>query len=360
MPDKTVPETTRALVAPAVNTALQLTTLSLPQQLQPHEALVRISAVAICHAELAVLSGKIPSPFPRVLGHEGAGVIVALGSALNGDASSGAEFQVGTKVLLSFASCGECNNCSTDHPVYCAKTGELVWSGEGTSPFLSREEGHEGKLVKGGFFGQSSFAQYAVVHASCMVAVPDVEESEMGLLAPLGCAVQTGVGTIMNVLDVKEEMSVAVFGVGAVGMCAIMGAKLRKAGVVIAVDLNEERLNLARELGATHTVISDKDSTITADRIRKICQEATGDASGVQRAMDATGVPAVVEAMVAALGVRGQAAIVGAAAPGQTAAIEAFDFLQSGKSLVGMIEGDCIPRKVRPALLSTDIADTDI
>lgn len=169
--------------------------------------------------------------------------------------------------------------------------------------------------MKGGFFGQSSFAQYAVVNALCMVAVPDMEESEMGLLAPMGCAVQTGVGTMLNVLSVKEGMSVAVFGVGAVGMCAIMGAKLRKAGLTVAMDLNEERLSLARELGATHTVVSHQDSTVTADRIRTICQEATGDASGVQRAMDATGIPAVVEAMVAVLGVRGQAAIVGAGAP---------------------------------------------
>lgn len=117
MPDTSVPKTTRALVALAPNTPLQSTTLSLPQQLRPYEALVRISAVGICHAELAILSGKIPSSSPRVLGHEGAGVIVALGSALtSGDAGSGAEFQVGTKVLLSFVACGECSNCSASHP----------------------------------------------------------------------------------------------------------------------------------------------------------------------------------------------------------------------------------------------------
>ena len=193
-----------------------------------------------------------------------------------------------------------------------------------------------------------------------MLAVPDVEEGEMGLLAPLGCAVQTGAGTILNVLDVEEGMSVVVFGAGAVGMCAIMAAKLRNVRVVIAVDLNEDRLSLARKLGATHTVVSDKDGTVTADRIRKICQEATGEASGAQRAMDTTGVPAVVETMVAVLGERGKAAIVGAPAPGKTAAFEVVGFLQGGKTLVGAVEGDSIPRKVRRSPLCIVNADSAV
>jgi aryl-alcohol dehydrogenase len=316
-------------VATGLNEPLQLQELTIPA-LHPQELLVRILNVGVCHAELSILNGTIPSSFPRVLGHEGAGIIVSTGSDVKD------QYRAGERVLLSFAFCAECNECQGGHPAYCDKQFEVTWSGDSTSPFKSAT----GELVKSGFFGQSSFAEYAVVDATSIVRAPNTSNGEMEILAPLGCAVQTGVGTMTNVLDVKAGMSVVVFGAGAVGMCAIMGAKLRGAKNIIAVDLNEDRLKLAQDIGATHGVISAKDASETILKIKEIC------GAGVDRAVDTTGVAAVVETMVDLLRTRGKAAIVGAPRPGTKVGVEVVSFLQNGKTLVGAVEGDSIPSDV--------------
>ncbi|KAJ2979087.1 hypothetical protein NQ176_g3454 [Zarea fungicola] len=322
--------TTPALVATAPNSGFKKASLQLTP-LHDNEALVRISAVGVCHAEVSILNGTIPSAFPRVLGHEGAGTIVSVGRLVP------AELNVGAKVLLSFAYCGQCSNCNDEHPAYCEENTQLVWEGRradgGTAYFMDGKD-----KIRGGFFGQSSFSKYAIVHSSTMIKVPD--DTDLGLMAPLGCGVQTGVGTVLNCLKVKRGMSIAVFGAGSVGLSAIMAAKFQGAGVIIAIDIDEGRLRLAQEIGATHAIRGGNNDEV----VRKITEICNG--RGVQRAMDATGNIGVIEAMVKSLMVRGQAALVGAPAVGKTASIEIISFLNGGKELIGAVEGDCFPPKV--------------
>jgi Zn-dependent alcohol dehydrogenase len=188
------------------------------------------------------------------------------------------------------------------------------------------------------FFGQSSFARHTLAHRSSVVKVP--ADTDLGLFAPLGCGMQTGAGAVLNTLDVKPGSSVAVFGVGSVGMAAVMAAaKIRGVKTLIAVDLQESRLALAKELGATHSVLGSAKDVV--QQIRAICQ-----ANGVNYAVDCTGVPAVVRTMIDSLGTRGRAATVGAPGPGHCVNVDIMEHLTYGKEYVGCAEGDSLPSKV--------------
>jgi Zn-dependent alcohol dehydrogenase len=188
------------------------------------------------------------------------------------------------------------------------------------------------------FFGQSSFARHTLVHRSCAVVVP--ADTDLALYAPLGCGMQTGAGAVLNALDVKRGSSVAVFGVGSVGMAAVMAAaKLRGAGTVIAVDLQPERLELAKRLGATHGVVGGGEDVV--EQIRAICPPV-----GVDYAVDCTGVPAVIRTMIDCLGTKGRAATVGAPGFGKSVSVDVMGHLTYGKEYVGCCEGDSLPSEV--------------
>ena len=160
----------------------------------------------------------------------------------------------------------------------------------------------------------------------------------METLAPLGCGLQTGAGAVVNVLKVPAGSSIAIFGVGAVGFAALMAAKSAKAETIIAVDIHESRLELALQLGATHTILS-KDKNIV-EEIRKIVD------GGVEYAVDCTGVPRVIENMIDALGVRGKGVTIGSPGQGQKVSINIFDHLVNGRSYVGTHQGDSNPAEV--------------
>ncbi|KAF9768703.1 hypothetical protein IL306_013958 [Fusarium sp. DS 682] len=193
------------------------------------------------------------------------------------------------------------------------------------------------------FFGQSSFAARTIVHRSSLVKVP--QETPLDLFAPLGCGIQTGVGAVFNTLDVKPGSSLAVFGVGSVGLAAVMAGKARKASRIIAIDLQPERLQLAKELGATDVVLGPEQEHIIK-AIKGICPPL-----GVDYAVDCTGVPSIVETMVAALGMRGRAATVGAPGPNAYAKIDIMGHLFYGKEYVGCTEGDSNPKVLIPRLI---------
>lgn len=163
-------------------------------------------------------------------------------------------------------------------------------------------------------------------------------ETDLALFAPLGCGVQTGAGAVLNVLDVREGSTLAVFGVGSVGMSAVMAGKLRKARTIIAVDVQPGRLELAKSLGATHAVLGSGD--VVAE-IRKICPPV-----GVDFAVDCTGITAVIGSMVEALGTRGRAATAGAPGFGSRVSLDVMDHLTYGKEYVGCCEGDSLPSEV--------------
>ncbi len=166
------------------------------------------------------------------------------------------------------------------------------------------------------------------------------QETNLKLFAPLGCAIQTGSGVVLNTLNVQQHDSVAVSGCGAVGMSAIMAAKERKAAIIVAIDLSEERLAIAKQLGATHTI-----NGRNGDVVQQIHQILPLPA-GVKYAFDTTAVPKVIESMIEATGIRGKTVVVGATPFEQTIAIQPLKFLNMGKHLIGSVEGDSYPPEV--------------
>ena len=259
----------------------------------------------------------------------GAGVIVDTGKDVGG-------VSVGDKVLLSYAHCNKCSECLSGHLPYCQELLAMNFGGQrsdGTSA-LSLQDGSK---LHGHFFGQSSFSRLAVVSQSSLVKVPS--DVPLSLFAPLGCGLQTGAGAVLNTLNVQPGSTVAIFGVGSVGLSAIMACRIRQAKEIIAVDIQASRLELARELGATSTINSKEVNVI--EEIKKICPPV-----GVRYALDCSGVPAVIEQMIDSLGTRGRACSVGAPAPGKRASVDVFSHLVMGRQYVGCHQGESIAKEV--------------
>ncbi|KAK3693361.1 chaperonin 10-like protein [Podospora appendiculata] len=331
---------TTALVVPELNGSFELKQVYL-DTIQPDEVLVEIHATGVCHTDLACAAGQLPCAPGAVLGHEGAGIVLETGAGVT-------SVSPGDKVLLSFSSCETCDLCVSAHPAYCRTFNDRNFGGQratpppaGTSPRTMLASAN-GAPIFSSFFGQSSFARHALVHRSSCVKVPPT--TDLDLFAPLGCGMQTGAGAVLNSLAVKDGSSVAVFGVGSVGMAAVMAAKLRGAKVIIAVDLHQSRLDLAMQLGATHGVIgSDRD---VVEQIRTIVPPM-----GVDFAVDCSGVPAVIRTMIDALGVKGRASTVGAPGFGVCASVDVMSHLTYGKEYVGCTEGDSNPSVFLPYLM---------
>ncbi|MGW2617169.1 NAD(P)-dependent alcohol dehydrogenase [Streptomyces sp. NPDC001500] len=327
-----MPSTTRAAVVESAGAPFTLSEVVLDDP-APHEAVVRLVAAGLCHTDLGVAGGGLPFPLPGVLGHEGAGVVEAVGSAVTGVAP-------GDHVVLSFTSCGQCRNCHGGHPAYCASWLPLNLLGgrraDGTGT-VSRD----GEILGGHFFGQSSFAERALVDERSLVKVdPDVP---LASIAPLGCGVQTGVGAVWNVLRPEAGGTVVVLGAGAVGLSAVMAAALSPATTIVAVDRVAERLELARELGATHTV----------DAGRATLGEAVAEITGGQGAdgvVETTGNTAVLRQGVDALAARGTLVVVGAPPFGSEVALDVNGLL-GGKRVVGLTLGDSQTQTFIPALV---------
>ncbi|GAA2546030.1 NAD(P)-dependent alcohol dehydrogenase [Mycolicibacterium diernhoferi] len=288
------------------------------------EVLVRIDAVGICHTDISVAAHF--AKVPMVFGHEGAGTVVAVGPQ--------ATRQVGEPVVLTFASCGTCGYCVADRPAYCDQSTNLNMRGS------RRDESSalrlDGAPITGGFFGQSSFATYAI--AGSRNAVPLPAGMDPALAAPLGCSVQTGAGAVLNVLGAPD--SVVVFGAGAVGLSAVMGARIAGARTIIAVDPIAERRSLATELGATATI--DPTATDAAAAVL----ELTG---GVAAAVDTTARPDVIAAAVGVLAARGTLALLGLGA--MTAELPVVLIMAKGLTVRGVVEGDSDPHVFIPRLV---------
>ncbi|KAF2494653.1 zinc-binding alcohol dehydrogenase [Lophium mytilinum] len=329
--------TTRALVLRNFDGSLELETLNVGTP-GPKEVLVEMHATGICHTDLTCMKG--PFPVPYILGHEGAGTILEVGSDLTSKLSPG-DF-----VLLSFNHCGACNSCSSAHPAYCQNFIPYNMGGrrltDGTFFYTTQDE-TDPSHVLGGFFGQSSFASHAIVQENSIIKVP--KDTNLALLAPLGCGIQTGAGCVINTLDVKKGSSIAIFGAGAVGLSALIAAKNIGASPIIAVDLVESRLDLAKELGATHVFKGDDKNL--AEEIRKL----TTTTGGVQYAIDATGVVPVIEMMIDVLGILGKAATVGVTGMNKKIAVDATNLMTQGKTYVGCTEGDSNPPEFIPYLV---------
>lgn len=287
------------------------------------EVLVRIEAVGICHTDITMAS--LAGRTPMVFGHEGAGTVVAVGPQ--------ARRRVGEQVVLTFASCGACDNCTHERPAYCDQSTNLNMRGSRRDETSALRL--DGAPITGGFFGQSSFATHAVAGSRNAVPLPDGFDPV--LAAPLGCSVQTGVGAVLNVIG--PVPSIAVFGAGAVGLSAVMGARIAGAKTVIAVDPLAERRALAAELGATITL--DPTAGDAAAEIMSL----TG---GVAGAVDTTARPDVIASAVGVLASRGTLAVLGLGAP--TAELPVTLIMAKGLTVRGVVEGDSDPQVFIPQL----------
>ncbi|MFT7288033.1 MAG: aryl-alcohol dehydrogenase [Halieaceae bacterium] len=321
----------QAALAYSAETPFELHMVRLDEP-RPDEVLVRIRGVGICHTDLALKSGLAPFPFPAVLGHEGAGVVAAIGSEVKG-------IEVGDHVVMSFLSCGNCTSCGKQEPAYCEELMALNYSG-------ARPDGsatlHHGDTPLGShFFCQSSFATYALARAPNLVKVP--KDLPLELLGPLGCGIQTGAGAVMRSLDLQAGSTLVIAGAGAVGLSAVMAAHMRKCRRIIVIEPQASRRALALELGASDALDPAGD-----DLLRDILAL---EPRGVCAALDTSGNEKALQTLVSSLATKGVLGLLGSAAHDTRLPGDVNGLLSRGQSIRGIIEGDSDPKVFIPELL---------
>jgi aryl-alcohol dehydrogenase len=326
--------TITAAVARNVREPLVIEELQLDEP-KANEVRVRLVATGVCHTDAIVRDGVYPTPLPAVLGHEGAGVVELVGADIKER-----DIRVGDHVVLSAAYCGTCKRCRAGTMAYCENLFAEDFGGRRRDGSTSLSKG--GETISSHFFGQSSFATYANVVRESVVVVP--RDVPLELMGPLGCGLQTGAGAVLNELRPAPGTSLAVFGTGAVGSAAIMAARSVGCATIVAVDLHDSRLDLAKELGATHVVNSGREDAI--DALRKIVGN-----QGLDYAVDTTAVPAVLKQAAASLGIRGTVALVGAAKSGTEVAFEIGDSLIKGWTFKTVVQGSSVPQVFIPRLI---------
>jgi aryl-alcohol dehydrogenase len=296
--------------------------------LRDDEVLVKIAASGICHTDLICRDQWYPVPLPAVLGHEGAGVVEAVGSGVT-------RFAPGDRVAMSYDSCGSCPACAKALGVYCHTFFEHNFAAsrpaDGSSA-LSRN----GDLVHAHFFGQSSFATHSVAREGNVVAVDDSIPLE--IVAPFGCGIQTGAGSVLNVFRAQAGTSIAVFGAGAVGLAAVLAARAAGCARIVAVDLRPQRLEVARELGATHVVDAS-----AVDPVESI--------EPVDFSLEASGSPRALRAAVDCLTPTGVCGVAGAPAFGTEVSLDVNTILTGGRVVRGIVEGESVPSQFLPRLV---------
>ncbi|WP_369372690.1 NAD(P)-dependent alcohol dehydrogenase [Streptomyces sp. cg36] len=301
---------------------------------RPDEVLVRYTAAGLCHTDLEATAGHLPTPHPVVLGHEGAGTVEAVGTAVTG-------FAPGDRVVLSLDSCGGCRNCLGGQPAYCEHHIPLNFHARRADGTVGLGDA-AGRPVHDHFFGQSSFASHGLAHPRGLVKVTD-NSLPLTTLAPLGCGVITGAGAVLNSLRVRAGATVAVFGLGTVGLAALMAAVAGGATRIIAVDRTPDRLALAQELGATDLV--DASTGDTAEAVMDLTR-----GSGVDYSVESTGAVPIMNTAVAVLAPLGSAAVLGVAALDADLKANAFELLK-GRTVTGSVMGHQAPGVLIPRLL---------
>ena len=305
---------------------------------RPDELIVKVMASGMCQTDLHGRDGYYDTPYPCVYGHEGAGVVHAVGSAVR-------SLVPGDHVVMSFPWCGGCANCEQELLSYCVHAFDLKMRGVRAdgSTLMSKK----GKPIYSAFFQQSSFGTYALTQERYAVKVR--KDAPLEFLGPLACSGQTGAGAIFNVIRPKPVDSIAVFGVGAVGLSALMAAKIAGCNPIITVDVNEERLALARKLGATHAINHSTCSDILGN-IRSIA------GNGVRYSVDTSALPRVLGEATEVLMPAGTCVLLGSARKGTRASFE-MPFLQEGRVVRGVIQGDSVPKKFIPRLVDLIVED---
>jgi len=301
------------------------------EELRPDEVLVEVAASGICHTDLICREQWYPVPLPAVLGHEGAGVVEAVGEAVT-------SFAPGDRVAMSYDWCGTCPTCARGLPAYCHGFFEHNFAAtrpeDGSSAYL-----RDGEPMHAHFFAQSSFATRSVARERNVVRLDDSIPLEVA--APFGCGIQTGAGSVLNVLRPDPGSTLAVFGAGAVGIAAVLAARIVDCARVVAVDVRPGRLELARELGATHAVDASREDP--AEAIRAL--------GGADASLEATGSPRALRAAVDCLVPTGVCGVVGAPAFGTEVSLDVNTVLVGGRVVRGIVEGESMPKQFLPRLV---------
>ena len=286
------------------------------------EVLVRIVASGICHTDIDFCDYWDSTDTPVVLGHEGAGMVQQVGGSVN-------SFRLGDHVVLSYQSCGHCRQCRSGHPTACERFYEANFG----FVRLDGSNALQRSGVRVHFFGQSSFATHALATKRNLVKVP--KDLPLEILAPLGCGMQTGAGTVMNSLKALKGASIAIFGTGAVGLAAVMAARIVGANPIIGVDIKPKRLAIGLELGATHVIDNRRDDV--ASRITGI----TG--SGVDFVVETTGNWKMHRTAIGVSNPHGTVALL--------TGVDGTDALAEGRKTLGIIQGDAVPQRFIPQLI---------
>lgn len=312
--------------------SLKITKLTLDEP-RDNEVLIKMVTAGICRTDIDVMEQYINTPLPAVLGHEGAGIVIKVGNRVT-------KVVEGDHVVLSLSSCGECEKCKLGLPSYCIKHIPLNFGGSRLdgSVCLHCSEGN----VHSHFFGQSSHASYSVVDQTSIIKVS--KNADLRYLAPFACGIMTGAGGILNTLKPEAGTSIVIYGMGAVGLSAIMAAKIAGCNTIIAVDISANRLKLAKEVGATH-VLNGTLPDLT-DEILNI----TGG-QGANYAFESSGVKAVMTNALNILQENGTLILTGVLPQGTKVEFDSWNLLR-GRTIKGSIMGDCVPEIFIPKLIS--------
>lgn len=315
----------RAAVLPAVNAPLQVAEIDLPEP-GPGQVRIKLAAAGVCHSDLSLSNGTLRQPAPAVLGHEGAGTVTAVGPGVS-------TLATGDQVVLNWApSCGDCHFCGLAEPWLCANSGLAA-----NHPYATlAADGSE--LYPG--LGTAAFAEETVVPAHAALPLPaGVPLVDAALL---GCAVLTGWGAVHHSAQVRAGESVAVFGVGGVGLATLQAARIAGAGTVVAVDVSPEKEELARAAGATAFVVAADD---TAKRIRKL----TGGI-GVDVAVECVGRAETIRTAWSATRRGGRTTVVGIGGQDQQVSFSALEIFYFGRTLAGCVYGNSDPARDLPVI----------
>lgn len=315
----------RAAVLPAVGEPLRLTRIELPDP-GPGQVRVRLAAAGVCHSDLSLSDGTLAQPVPAVLGHEGAGTVVAVGEGVTGLAP-------GQRVILNWApSCGECHFCAVlAEPWLCRNANAAT-----TVPYARSAEGEE--LYPG--LTVAAFAEETVVPARAVLPLPDGIPPTDGAL--LGCAVLTGYGAVRRSAQVREGESVVVFGIGGVGLAVLQSARIAGAGRVVAVDVAPEKEDLSRAAGATEFLLA---SDTTARDIRAL----TGGL-GADVAIECAGRADTIRAAWSSTRRGGRTTVVGIGSKEQRVSFSALEIFFTARTLTGCVYGNSDPARDLPEL----------
>jgi len=296
------------------------------------EVLVRIVGVGICHTDLAGRDGHLPiPPPPSVFGHEGAGIVEKVGGRVT-------KVKPGDHVVLAWDYCGTCPSCKAGKELYCLNF--FLHNFHGARPDGTTTLRKGDQAIHGSFFCQSSFADLALANERNVVKVRD--DVPLEILGPMGCGVMTGAGAVMNALRPRPGASIAIFGVGPVGMSAVLAAVVCGCTTIIAVDIHPDRLEMAKELGATHAVNAGETDPVEAIR------DLTG--GGAEYSLECVGNPKVLRQAVDVLPRLGVCGLLGVVPPGTEVGLD-MDLLMNGRTVTGILGGDAIPDLFIPKLI---------